>query len=368
MRLSDDFEDRNTGLPIIYMSVGVILFIITVLAVVILINKAPRSAQSNQGPNGGPGEAAAAMGESQEAQVENDPYISGNTGTAADLNFWHVYDESGESQEESQSESQEESETMDPSTDGKHTLITSADGTQEWVEIDPYLTKNNFNYSNLVYQYPIMKFYEDGKKISKVGVTISSEEGEVDFEKLKKAGVDFVMIRLGYRGYGSGNLMADERYYENVNKAMEADMDYGVIFYSQAVNAQEVMEEATRVVEGLAGFTPSYPIAYDMEYVKNDTARVQALSRDEKTELAKAFVDAVRSFGYKTIIYGDKEWFIRRIDLNKLMEYDFWISQVADVPDYPYKYAMWEYTRDAQISGIETPVSMTICMIDYSAK
>lgn len=361
MRLSDDFDDRNSGLPIVYMSVGVILFIITVLGVVILTNKTKRRAVP-------PPVTAVAQEEAQALADTEDPYVSGSQTTAQDLNFWNMYDETENTTSLPEPESVESEQEEDPSTDGKHTLITSSDGTEEWVEINPYLTKNNFNYSNLVYQYPIMKFYDEGKKVSKVGVTISSEQGDVDFNKLKKAGIDFAMIRLGYRGYGSGNLMSDELYYANVNKAMEAGMDFGVIFYSQAVTAEEVMEEAARVVEGLAGFTPAYPVAFDMEYVKNDTARVQGLSRDEKTALAKTFVDAIRPFGYKTIIYGDKEWLIRRVDLNMLIEYDFWISQVMDVPDYPYKYAMWEYTRDAQIDGVEEPVSLSICMIDYSAK
>lgn len=369
MKLADDFDDKNSGAALVYMGVAVFLAVVTIVGVVIFMNSKPPRAGQN-----GPGAAETAVSETEEAAEtaltqNDDPYISGSTLTSDDLDFWHMYDETESAPEEEEKEKEEEEEKEeDPSTDGKHTRLVAEDGTEEWVEINPYLTKNTYDHSGLVYQYPIMKYYEDSEKMSKVGIRVSAEDGDVNFDRLKKAGIDFAMIQIGSRGYGSGNLMADDMFYENVRKATEAEMDFGVTFFSQAITKEEALEEADRVIEGLQGFTVVYPVVFDMEYVKNDTARVQGLSREAKTEIATAFMDAIQQAGYKAMLYGDKEWLIRKVDLTKLISYDIWLSQEEDTPDYPYKYTMWEYTKNAKVNGIDEPAKLSVCFIDYASK
>ncbi len=368
MKLSDDFDDRNAGVPLLYMTVGVLLFAVTVIGIVVLSNKKPSRA-GQKAPDAAEILQAETEESGEQAAEGKDPYISGSKLTSDDLDFWHMYDEteSPEEEEKKKKEKEEEKE-QDPSTDGKHTKLVAEDGTEEWVAINPYLTKNTYDFSGLVYQYPIMKYYEDSERVSRVGISVSADDGEINFSKLKKAGVDFAMIRIGSRGYGSGNLMADEMFYENINKATEAGMDVGVTFYSQAITQEEALEEAYRVIEGLQGYSIVYPVAFDMEYVKNDTARVQGLSKDAKTEIARTFMDAVQQAGYKVILYGNKEWLIRRVDLSKLISYDVWFSQDQDTPDYPYKFTMWEYTKNAKLDGVSEPARLSVCFIDYASK
>ena len=145
-------------------------------------------------------------------------------------------------------------------------------------------------------------------------------------------------------------------------------MDIGVTFFSQAITNEEALEEANRVIEGLQGFSIVYPVAFDMEYIKNDTARVQGLSKDAKTEIAMTFMDAIRQAGFKAMLYGDKEWLIQKVDLTKLISYDVWFSQEGDIPDYPYRFTMWEYTKTAKINGIDDSARLSICYIDYASK
>lgn len=372
MKLSDDFEDKGSQLPVVYAAIGVMLFVLTVLGVVAVTNKtSAKNAAENKREAEQTNESARAQEEENAVSTgQTDPYLSGSTLRSEDLDFWHMYDktERPAAEEKKEEEKEETQETEDVSTDGRHTKLVSADGTEEWVSINPYLTKNTYDYSGLVYQYPIMKYYENSEKVSKVGIKVSADDGEIDFKRLKKAGVDFAMIRLGSRGYGSGNIMADEMFYENVKKASEAGMDIGVTFFSQAITKEEAQEEAMRVIEGLQGFTIVYPVAFDMEYVSNDAARVQSLSKAAKTEIAAEFMDTIRQAGYKTILYGDKEWLLRRVDLTKLIAYDIWFSQEQDVPDYPYKYTMWEYTRSAKLSGLSESADLTICFVDYASK
>lgn len=376
MKLSDDFDDRGSGSSLVYMTIGVFLFVVALVGAVIFMNRRP------SGNRGGVQKEQVALVETEadtsgmetgapdRFEDGTDPYISGSKLTSDDLDFWHMYDET-ESEEEEKAEKEkkeEEEKEADPSTDGKHTKLVAEDGTEEWVSINPYLTKNTYDYSGLVYQYPIMKYYEDSEKVSRVGVSVSADDGDVNFNRLKKAGVDFAMIRIGSRGYGSGNLMADDMFYENVRKATEAGMDIGVTFFSQAITKEEALEEAQRVIEGLQGFTVVYPVVFDMEYIRNDTARVQGLSKDAKTEIAMTFMDAIEQVGYKTMLYGDKEWLIRKVDLSKLIGYDVWLSQEQDTPDYPYKYTMWEYTKNAKIDGMKEPAHLSVCFIDYASK
>jgi GH25 family lysozyme M1 (1,4-beta-N-acetylmuramidase) len=105
-----------------------------------------------------------------------------------------------------------------------------------------------------------------------------------------------------------------------------------------------------------------------MESVENDTARTDALSRSEKTDIAKAFLDTISAAGYKTIIYGNKEWLIKQIDMSKLTAYDVWLSQQTDIPDYPYQFTMWQYSQQGSVDGIAGYADMNISFIDYSEK
>ncbi len=367
MRYNDDF-DEGSGLPFRYMILVGSLFVAVVLGAVVLFNK--HSAAKKEAA------FAAREREVEALTEETTETLEASSGLRSDdLDFWHMYDEPITSSEkkplaaEETAEETEESETEpDASTDGRHTKIVSEDGTEEWVEINQQLTLNDYDLNGFVYQYPIMKYYVDSKKLSRVGVKISSENGEVNFKKLKKAGVDFVMIRMGYRGYGSGLLSADDLFYVNVERAEEAGLDWGPYYFSQATTREEVLEEAARVQEGLQGFSPKYPVAYDMEYVQNDDARVQSLTKEQKTDFALTFCQAMNMCGYKAIVYGNKDWLIRKLDLTKLAGNDIWLSQPGDIPDYPYRYTMWEYAKDAQIAGIEEPASLSICLVDYGAK
>ena len=128
------------------------------------------------------------------------------------------------------------------------------------------------------------------------------------------------------------------------------------------------MEEANLVLENLGDYTISYPIAFDMELVTNDTARTDSLSKSERTNITKAFLDTIEDAGYKSIIYGNKEWLIKEIDMSKLTAYDVWLSQPADIPDYPYKFTMWQYSTKGNIDGIAGPANLNISFIDYSEK
>jgi len=357
MRQTDDFEDNSGGLPIIYMALGVSFFILVVLGVVLAMNKEPvRESRP----------VVYVEESSEEASTDS---IASDKRTAEDLDIWNMYpEETEEETTEEETQTEEEITTEESKDDGKHIQIVYSDGSEEWVQINPYIEKNNYDFTNLVSNDGKMKYYSDGKKISYLGVDISRYQKDVDFEALKSDGIEFVMIRVGARGYKTGELQLDEYFQENIKKASEAGLDIGVYFFSQAVTQEEAVEEAQLVLDNIKDYEILYPVAYDMEFIENDTARVETLTRDERTAMAAAFLNHINNSGYTPMLYGDTEWLVKRIDVAKFNASCIWLAEEADIPKYPYRYEMWQYTTQGQVRGINGFVDLNISFVDYSAR
>lgn len=357
MRQTDDFEDKSGGLPILYMALGVSFFILAVLGIVLSMNKKPARKSD-------PAENITAKSAEQE---DTDSYVSSDKRTADQLDIWDMYPTDEEEPEEEASSAEEES-TTEETDDGSHFLLQYADGTEEWVKINPRWEKNTYDVTGIISSDGRLKYYSDGKKVSFIGVDISRYQKEVDFERLKADGIDFVMIRLGARGYKSGELQMDEYFAENIKNASEAGLDIGIYFYSQAVTSQEAVEEAALVLDNIKEYTIKYPIAFDMEFVDNDNARVETLTNEERTAVAAAFLNHIKAAGYTPMLYGTPEWLLKRIDVSKFTESCIWLAQEADLPTYPYRYEMWQYTTKGQVDGIDGFADLNISFVDYSAR
>ena len=367
----DDYEDHEKMSPTVLTALVAVTLVIGIILVIVLLSN------GETGKKKGTNEESVSEDTNTTTQTEYpdlDEILTGSTLTPDDLDFWDLYPPTvettptGSSKQDSEETGETEEETEDPSKDGKHTLVTHTDGEEEWVLISPYLPKHEYDFTKLVCQDNLMKYYEDGRQVSFMGVDISKYQDYVDFVKLKKAGIDFVMIRAGARGYGSGQLVPDDYFEDNLKRATDAGLQIGVYFFSQAITQEEAVEEALMVQEKLGEYQITYPIAYDMESIPNDTARIDGLTKAEKTTMAKTFMDTVAAAGYKTILYGDKEWLIKELDLSKLTDYDVWLSQPGDIPDYPYKFSMWQYSTSATIDGIAGYADLDISFIDYREK
>lgn len=275
-----------------------------------------------------------------------------------------VYDKT-----ESESEKNTETQSSEESS-GQETRISveHADGTQEWVDLSGDIPRNKYDYSNLKSQNSIMSYSENGKIISKCGADISAGQGEVDFAKLKKAGCDFVMIKVGARGYSSGNIVFDQKYKENINAAKKAGLDVGVYFCSQAVTKAEARDEADELLDAIASYDVNYPIAFVMENVDGDMARIESLDKDGRTTAAKSFLDRIKDAGYAAMLYGDKEWLLTMLDMDRLSDYDVWYAQNGKEPEYPYAFGMWQYDSAASINGISGEAALSMSFKDYSKK
>lgn len=374
MKLHDDYDDRSGLTPtVISAIVAVTLFVAAILVVVLLMNNKSHGSNSEAVRQSSAAQQGSTAQQAEPSSPiitypDTDELLTGSTLTPDDFDFWNMYPPSPSPIITPEPSASPEAVENDPATDGKHTLIEYADGKEEWVLISPYLPKHEYDFTKLVCQSNLMKYYEDGKQTSYVGVDISKFQDYVDFVKVKKAGIDFCMIRLGARGYGTGQLILDEYFTDNIKRATDAGLEVGVYFFSQAITVEEAVEEANMVLENLKEYQITYPVAFDMETIENDTARTDELTKTDRTAITKAFLDTIAAAGYKTIIYGNKEWLIKKVDMSKLTAYDVWLSQEADIPDYPYQFAMWQYSRTGSIDGIAGYVDLNISFIDYSEK
>ncbi len=366
MRLPDDYEERSGLTPTVVTAImAVTLFVGVILVIVLLMNSSPNKKKPVVQQNNV--DASVEATTDRVVYPDTDELLTGSNLSPEDLDFWDKYPEETEEPTVEATEESIVKEENDPSTDGKHTLVQTQEG-EEWVLISPYLPKHEYDFTKLVCQSDLMKYYEDGKQVSYVGTDISKYQDYVDFVKLKKAGINFVMLRVGARGYGSGQLVLDEYFLDNIKRATDAGLEVGVYFFSQAINETEAIEEANMVLENIKDYKIAYPVAFDMEYIPNDTARIDNLSKAEKTAITKAFLDTIQNAGYKAMIYGNKEWLIKEIDMSKLTAYDVWLAQETDIPDYPYKFTMWQYNTEASLDGIAGYANLNISFIDYSEK
>lgn len=393
----EEMGGGGVGPSVIYMVIGVSAFVLIVLFAVFRGNDQKHGGsehlqevqEQNEEETQAQELAAGEEADAEGADAGERPKLR-----AEDLDFWDMYPEEEETapeesaadttgtetdknpytekleREKEEERQREEAEQNDPATDGKHTLITNRDGTEEWVLISPYLTKNTLDFTKMEDKAGLKRYMENGRKTSYVGVDISKHTGSVSFPRIKAAGIDYVMIRLGSRGYSTGQITLDENFKENIEGAIEAQLDIGVYFYSQAITQDEAIQEANFVVQNLEPYRAhiKYPVAFNMGFVSNDKSRIEGLSREDKTAVTSSFMEGIRAAGYVPMIYGDKEWLIKEIDMTKLQDFDVWLSQEEEIPDYPYRYSMWQYNTDGVVNGIDGGADLNICFINYSER
>lgn len=208
------------------------------------------------------------------------------------------------------------------------------------------------------------KSYHDESKnvVSRLGVDVSEFQGEtIDWNQVRDSGIEFVIIRLGYRAYGdSGALVLDAKYDQNVQEALSAGLDVGVYFFSQATSEVEAAEEADFVLEHIMPYEITAPVVFDTEEIKNDTARTDHNTSEDYTTFCKVFCDRIKAAGYDSMIYANMKWMAYTLDMKALSEYDFWYADYHDIPQCPYDYKMWQYTETGVVPGIRANVDLNI--------
>lgn len=195
------------------------------------------------------------------------------------------------------------------------------------------------------------------------GIDVSYYQGNIDWKKVKAAGVKYAIIRVGYRGYGNGALVRDSKLYEYLDGAKAQGIKVGVYFYTQAINTAEAKAEADYVVNSIRGYSLDMPVYYDIEGVDYDIGRLDAqrLNKTQMTALCTAFCDRIKSYGYQAGVYTNKSWFIYKIDGKALgKKYPIWLAHYTTRTDYENDYQIWQYTGSGIVNGIPNYVDMNV--------
>lgn len=202
--------------------------------------------------------------------------------------------------------------------------------------------------------------YEDDKYESVAGVDLSVYQGDVDFSKVKNAGFDYCMLRVGYRTYGGGVVTADANFETYVSDAIKNDLDVGVYFFTSAITTAEAKEEAEFVLDSIKPYNINYPVVLDVEEIVSGTSRQESLSVEELTEIVKTFCETIEDAGYDVMIYSNLKGFIANVNLEELEDYDKWFANYDTTPYYPYKFTMWQYSQSGSVDGIDGDVDLDI--------
>ena len=221
--------------------------------------------------------------------------------------------------------------------------------------------KNNFNFEKYLKNNKGFYKYEDENYKSKLGIDVSSYQENIDWKKVKKEGIEFAILRLGYRGYGqTGKIVLDSKFEKNYKEAKEQGIELGVYFFSQAINIQEVKDEANFVLNNLKNKELSYPVVFDLEKIKNDKARTDNLSSDEITDMTLEFCRLIKENGYEPSIYGNAKTFTTKMKLELFNNYNKWYADYQEIPLYPYEFNLWQYTETGKVNGITGKVDLNI--------
>lgn len=242
-------------------------------------------------------------------------------------------------------------------------------GRYNFFNIDSTLKASEIDKSKLIYpvkneetgKYEGEALYDDGNVKAKKVIDVSKFQGDIDWQRVKDDGVEAAYIRLGYRGYSSGEIVVDEKYEDNISACNELGIDCGVYFFTEAVNEEEAREEADFCIENLGEYSTALPIAIDVEESANlSKSRTKDLSKEQRTLNVIAFCERIREKGYEPIIYGNLKSLMIMMDISSLEDYDKWFAYYHYPLRFPYKIKMWQYSATRKVDGIEGDVDLNL--------
>ena len=194
---------------------------------------------------------------------------------------------------------------------------------------------------------------------SVLGIDVSTHQKDIDWAQVKAAGVEFVMIRIGYRGSEQGLLFEDEWAQRNYRGAKAAGLKVGGYFFSQSISPEEAVEEAYYAMNIISGWELDMPLVYDWEYISAES-RTGSVDARLLTDCTKAFCNTVLAAGYKPMIYFNPSQSRKQMHLEELTDYGFWLAMYSQEMTYEYKVDMWQYTCEGTVPGIRGAVDINL--------
>lgn len=200
------------------------------------------------------------------------------------------------------------------------------------------------------------------------GIDVSEHQGEIDWNSVKNDGVQFAVIRVGYRGYKQGGLATDQYFKKNIEGALAAGIRVGVYFFSQAISANEGTEEASYLLAQISGYNVTLPVFFDWERVVNvGETRVDAVTGATITDACLAFCETVKAAGYETGAYFYRSLGYYEYELDRLSGLLFWVGAPGSYPDFYYRHTFWQYSAEGTVSGISAATDLDLWFVKNDA-
>lgn len=192
-----------------------------------------------------------------------------------------------------------------------------------------------------------------------LGIDVSGFQGQIDWQQVKAAGVEFVFIRVGGRGTTEGGLYADEMADTYYRGAKEAGLQVGAYFFSQAITPQEARQEAEYTLQRIRRWKLDLPVVYDWEWVSSDS-RTANVDRTVLTQCTKAFCQVIENAGLEAMIYFNYTQGTELLELEALANYRLWLARYGSYPDFPYQVDCWQYSCTGTVPGITGDVDLNL--------
>lgn len=182
-------------------------------------------------------------------------------------------------------------------------------------------------------------------------IDVSAFQGSIDWKKVKN-NVEAVIIRLGYRGYGTGKIVYDDKYKANRRGCEENGIPFSLYFFPTSITEEEAKEEADFIIQEAKGMKFVLPIFLDSEYAEGSgKGRSDQLSKADRTRFLKVICDRLQANGIPAGIYASTSWIKSRLTVSKL-PYSWWVAQWADSLSYTGDWLLWQYTSKGSMPGI----------------
>ena len=242
--------------------------------------------------------------------------------------------------------------------------VSNGMGGEMWVPLYEELAVSDFKAEDFYAEGEYIN-YSGEDYITKRGIDVSEHQQIIDWAAVKEDGVEFAIIRAGYRGCSEGVLNTDDYFKQNIEGALSQGIEVGIYFFSQAINTEEAMEEAIYTLNLIESYNVTLPIFYDWELVTNvGETRCDNMTGEEITDNCLAFCSTIERHGHEAGVYFYRALAYREYDLGRMGDLMFWAAAPGETPDFYYKHSIWQYSYTAQISGIEGPTDLDIMFIE----
>ncbi len=243
----------------------------------------------------------------------------------------------------------------------KDDLIVASSGQYHFIPINRNLKLHSLKEENLnILDNGFVEYVENGTVVSHKGIDVSKHQGEIDWAQVAADGIEFAFIRVGNRGYGTGAIVEDPQFAANIVGASTNGIKVGVYFFSQAITVEEAQEEAKFVLDKIAPYKITCPVVLDVEKVSDSEARMNKISKEQRTANTIAFLEAIEAAGYKSMLYHNMEMGTLMLDMTQLEDYEKWFAYYNKDIYYPYEFGVWQYSDKGKVNGINTNVDLNI--------